>query len=401
LMSEIGSGKVAPGLIDVNYLDLAPKTVSLRPARVNKLLGLEIPADEVRAILERLGFAITEATSDRITLQIPTFRPDIEREVDLIEEVARIHGFDKISERSRLAQAVSKKRPEAIVAEKARSVLLGAGFYEVMTISFESARVLEAFAASREVLSISNPIDKERPLLRTTLLPGLLRVKKTNEDRGITDLRIYELAHTYLSQKAEGKLPIEKPHLALLQDGDFFALKGVLEGIFEALGLLEDTEIVPAEIPFLASMHSAKIFINDELIGIVGVISENLRGLFDLSSSPVVAELDFASLAEAARMGKRYRPLPRFPATRRDLAVVADDEVSWANLKAAVEEVKPAFLEEISFFDEYALGEGKKSIAFSLLFRSPEKTLTGEEVDREEERIIKHLHKKGFPLRGQ
>jgi phenylalanyl-tRNA synthetase beta chain len=371
-------------------------------------LGLEISEGEASSILERLGFATTKATSGRLTVQIPSFRPDIDREIDLIEEVARVHGFDKISDRSRLSQAVSQKRPEALVAEKARLLLLGAGFYEVMTISFESAEVLEAFGALNEALAISNAIDKERPLLRPTLLSGLLRVKKTNEDQGVARLKIFELAHTYRAQGAKGKLPIEKMHLALLedgeQDGNFFALKGVLENIFEAIDLLEDIEIIPAAVPFLSPTHSAKILVGDQAVGILGIISENLRSLFDLSSRPVVAELDFACLAEKARLGKRYRPLPRFPGVRRDLALVVDEEISWAALKAAIEEVQPAFLEEISFFDEYRspeIGEGKKSIAFSLLFRSPEKTLTNEEVDRAEESIIKHLRTKGYRLRSQ
>jgi phenylalanyl-tRNA synthetase beta chain len=401
LSAQIASGKVAPGLIDENYLDLGPKTAPLRPARLNKLLGLEIPEDEVKGILKRLGFAITKATSKRLTLQIPTFRPDIEREIDLIEEVARIHGFDKISDTSRLAQAVSKKRPLTEVTEKARAVLLGAGFYEVMTISFESPETLTPFGAQREAPVISNPIDKQRPLLRTTLLPGLLRVKKTNEDQGQADLSIFELAHTYRSQGTKDKLPIEKMHLALLQEGDFFAAKGVLESIFEALGLSGIAKIAPAKIPFLSSTHSAKICLGDEPIGVIGIISESLRDLFDLGSSPAVAELDFATLVEAAHLEKHYQPLPRFPATRRDLALVVDEEVSWASLKATIEEVQAVYLEEITFFDEYPLGEDKKSIALSLLFRSPEKTLIGEEVDREEERIVKHLQAKGFPLRGQ
>jgi len=403
LFAQIASGKVAPGSVDRNYLDLAPKSAFLRMARLSKLLGLEIPEDEVRGILKRLGFTISESVSGRIEVQVPTFRPDIEREADLIEEVARIYGFEKISDTSRLSQAVSRKIRQTRVADRVRSLLLGAGFSEVMTISFESAEVLKAFDAFKRALSISNPIDKERPFLRTTLLPGLLRVVKTNEDQGVLNLKIFELAHTYLSQGAKSKLPVEKSHLAILSDDTFLTLKGVVESIFEAMELLKYIEIAPAEIPFLSPSQSARILLSGEPLGTLGVISEEARRLFDLSRSPVVAELDFASLAGKARLEKRYRPLSRYPAVKRDLAVVVDEEVTWARLKALIVEVETPFLEEISFFDEYrspTIGEGKKSIAFTLTFRSPEKTLTGKEVDADEERIVKRLSAEGFRLRS-
>ena len=402
LIAEIAGGQILDGVIDVGQPVPAEKRIRFRSARARTALGVELSNERQRSLLEGLGCIVLSERSDELELSIPTFRPDLSREIDLIEEIARTHGYNNIPvETAMHVRAVPVQKAD-LVAAKVRDICVGLGCIEARTSSFIATDLARRFTHwAPDVNVIRNPVNREEPALRTSLIPQLLRVKKTNLNKGADEPLFFELSKIY---GRNGAQPIEKTCLTLLDDGGYASLRGTIDTLIEHLGIAGPADYVDHADPNFASGRLAKLVLNisaagktsQRLLGFLGEISPALAALYDIKTAPAAAELDFDLLVELAALGRRFQPLPRFPSVKRDLCVVVDDPIQWAALRAVAANEAGALAETIAFQSEYR-GEqvpaGKKAVAFSVVFRSPDRTLTGEEADAIMSRIAANMTK--------
>jgi phenylalanyl-tRNA synthetase beta chain len=275
----------------------------------------------------------------------------------------------------------------------AAAVLNAAAFHECVTVSFTDAKSAALIApwTGAAPIEVRNPIDAEIPGLRTSLVPSLLRVRALNQTRRNKDVRLFELAHVYLP-KAKGELPDERLMLGIVGDVDFRAMKGVVETLLARFGLAQSVASAESTLPFLA--EGIVLLLDGTMLGYAGLPTPATLERFDLKTKLALAELDFGMLARAAKPQAKFRDLPRFPEIDRDLAIVVDDSVPWAEVREVVEGQGIALLESVEFESEFrakSVGEGKKSLAFSMIFRAPDRTLTREEADAAVKTILDAL----------
>ncbi|MHC4269337.1 MAG: phenylalanine--tRNA ligase subunit beta [Planctomycetota bacterium] len=397
MILAIAGGEVAEGVIDQNYLEEKKIIVSLRMSRLNKLLGINIEENIAKDILKRLQFKINPATETGIDLSVdvPSFRGDVYREVDLIEEVARINGYDNIPVKSSMRVKLTQDNKFDIITEKVKNIMSGLGFDEVITDSIvgESHDRHGAIWSESSSLKIMNPIRQNEDLLRKAMAHNLLRVKKHNQNYGVDSTNIYELSRIYLP-KGDDQLPDEKEILCILGEEGFMALKGVIETILSNLNITHRLESTLFDFGLFSSDKSAELKLGDSVLGFIGELSKEVINDYDFRGKPCVAELDFNILIEKTNIENSYRKIPSFPIVTRDLAVITDEKVTWVDIKGCIESLKIDYLGDIEFFDVYRgkqVEKGKKSIAFKLVFRAEDKTLKSEEVDSLQEKILTNL----------
>lgn len=411
LMAELAGGTVYKGIVQDKKKELERPVVSLRLERLNGLLGTELSIEQAAAIMTRLSFEFKQE-DNQLHVEVPLRRQDITREVDLIEEVARLHGYDHIpttlpvgpTTRGSLTGFQAWQR-------KIRQVLTGAGLYEVSTYSFTNENMMYDFASLyRETkgIRLAMPMSEERSLLRVNLLPHLAETATYNKNRQNHDLAIFEMGRVFISdEESLTQLPEEKLGLAGLITGqwtsnhwaqkaepvDFYTAKGVLELLFENLGL-EEVQYQQAE--GLKGMHpgrTAEILIRGERIGFVGQIHPELQKKYDIDES-YVFQIDMEKMFANRNEMSEYKPLPKYPASTRDLAIVVNADVSAGSLKKVIVEQAGSILESVELFDVFTgekIGAGKKSLAFALVYRNPEATLTDQEVSAAHERVLQAL----------
>jgi phenylalanyl-tRNA synthetase beta chain len=396
LITQVAGGKVAKGVVDIYSKKKAKKEVTLRLSRLNKLLGIEVPDKEAVKILSNLGFQPQEK-GDCIVCTVPSWRSDVCREIDVIEEVARIYGYDKIPTEQKIKIEVVPVDTHEKLAGLIGTYLNGCGFYETITVGFVDDAVAELFTGNtaREHLGVLDVSRKSANLLRQSLLGSLLGVLKTNLNAKNTPCRIFEIADTFVPVSKPGSLPIEKTKLALVCDGDFRNLRGVIEGLIKSID--RDAQIVFRTVDMVWAEVGAEILINDKLIGAAGIASRKVREKFDFKElSPCGAEMKFEQLMALQRGAIKVKPIPRFPAIERDLSVIVDEKISWSDIIEAVNKKASGKLEEVRFVDIYrgkGIAADKKSVTLSLRFRDEDGTLTHETVDGFEAEIVKSLNK--------
>jgi phenylalanyl-tRNA synthetase beta chain len=394
LIIQVAGGKVAKGVVDVYPRKCSAKQVTLRLSRLSKLLGLEIPPERTVEILSGLGFE-PQLQRDSALCSVPSWRSDIYREVDLIEEVGRAYGYDKIPTRQKIeieatAADVRHKLTESIV-----QYLNGCGFYETVTISFVDDKVAAFFKAegSKGYLSVKDVSRKGASVLRQVLLGSLLSVYKTNLNVGNLPCRIFEFADTYVPTGKVNELPLEKNMLSLVCDSDLRDLHGVIEGLVQTIDRQARIEFDSAELPW--AEIGATVVVNGVIIGTTGIFSRAIKEHFDFKAViPCGAELEFDRLMGLRQGTVRAKSIPRYPAIVRDLSLVVDEHTPWANIAKAVEAEAPPELESIRFVGIYRgdiIPSGKKSVTFSLRFRDEDGTLTHEMVDRFQVNILHSL----------
>jgi phenylalanyl-tRNA synthetase beta chain len=390
LILELAGGELAAGVIDVGRSPGARQPVVLRLDQIKRILGIEIDAAEVRRILSALGNREQSATSERIEVTPPSWRRDLTREIDLIEEVGRIHGYDAIPEDVQVPMATSARTDADRVLAKVRRVLTSASFNESYTISVVDEALSEVFSpwTDQPALMARTPILRRADRLRRSLVPSLLAARRTNETLANPEIELFEIARAYLPRT--GELPREEQLLALTSGGDYFHVKGVLETLLAALNSVLEFEVRPARHP-LFSPRSAELWLSGSLIGYLGEVSSAGLKQFELRAASTVAELKVSALMSAARLVPKYAPLPAMPAISRDVNLVVDDSVRWIDLAKTVREHGGPLLEEMQYVETYRspqLGAGKKSLLMTLAFRTPEGTLTNEEADRLRDQIV-------------
>lgn len=415
LMQRLTGADVLAGSADVYPRPVTPWTVACRPARVRSLLGIDIEAQQIASYLRSLELDVQEqeAVADGDALQkestfvvtVPTHRPDLREEADLIEEVARMFGYDKID--ARLPQGivqVAKQSEPLPFLDKVRELLVAAGLDECITYSFVDPRSadklrLAADDERRKVIALRNPLKEEQSVMRTTLLGGLLETAARNRARRNTSVHLFEIGAVFLPESLPlQRLPKEARRVALLMTGtlpennwgrkpaeaSFYDVKGVVEGLLA--GLRVETTFATADSPTLHPGRGADVFVEGKRCGIVGEVHPDVAEAYDLAGVRLyVAELDADLLAEVTS-GVRLRStrLPRFPAVERDIAVVVSKSVSAASVEAAIKEYGGRLLEQVRLFDVYAgaqVEQGHQSLAYALTLRSDERTLTDEEAN--------------------
>ena len=392
LMVELCGARMVSGTIDVYPRPVERRVVCLRNARLEKLLGEPIAVGESRAILLRLGFEVP-GEDGCMPVGIPGFRDaDVQREADLIEEVARIYGLDRLPVTLPARErAVGRLTPPQRLRRRVEDALRDRGLFEIVGWSFTSPETIERLRLGEvPLLRLSNPLSEDQSVMRPLLLPGLLDAARRNVAYDRPGAAYFESAHVYrLSGPLDapegspgGRLPAaERHHVAALVPDDFFAAKGVLEGLLEAVRLPFAVE--PGERPFLHPGRAASVLAGDERkMGWIGELHPLVAREWGLAGGSAF-ELDADTIAELLPGPTGYVPVTTFPAVTQDLAVVVAEDVPAADVAAAVSRGAGELLDRLRVFDVYRgeqVGEGRKSIALRVEFRAPDRTLTDDEV---------------------
>jgi phenylalanyl-tRNA synthetase beta chain len=415
LMVELCGARFVPGTIDVYPEPKRPQTVRLRLARVGKLVGVDVPGEEARGILERLGFEIHEASagasagSAEWNVTVPYWREvDVYREADLIEEIARVYGLEKVpTTMPARRDAVGRLTPEQHLVRRVEDELRAHGLFEVVAWSFTSPETLAKLRLGKlPALRLANAMSEDLSVMRPLLLPGLLDAARYNAARGFGDIALFESAHVYRpgaslgevdpERSPDGSLPaMERHHLGALLTGrgvrgwrtpaapvDFFRVKGLVEAVLRAAGVEWWAE--PGERPFLHPGRSASIIagVDERKLGWIGELHPLVAREWDLDNAAAF-ELDFELLAQLAPGPAQFVPVSPFPPVIQDIAVVVPDEVPAGDVEAAIAEGGGDLLARIQLFDVYRgeqIGAGNKSLAIRLEFQAPDRTLTDDEV---------------------
>lgn len=393
LIAELAGGQVANGAIQVGEPAVSKTPIELRFERVGRILGIEISQDRIASILRSLGVEVVQGTGEKLRAVPPTFRRDLTREIDLIEEVARIHGYEQVPQERPIPMAVSATSREKRVMEKIRSVVLGSGFLEAMTFSFTDALSVARVRpwTSDEPITLVHSSRKQENKLRQSLIPSLLDALRLNEARGNEGVKLFECAPVYLPS-ARHLLPTEPMVIGLVTTEDIRVLRGVVEKVLSQAGL--STTFRPSDRVGFELGESGEYLLEGVPIAVVGVVSSQARSEIDLRSRAVAAEILLPAVIEKAVLQISVTPLPDRPAMVRDLAIVLDEPVPWAKLEQAVRAHAGPLLETLEFVDLFRgkqIEAGKKSIAFRMTFRAVDRTLTREEVDEVQQSILKAI----------
>jgi phenylalanyl-tRNA synthetase beta chain len=386
LILEVAGGTLHPGVIDVGRPRGPRAPITLRLPQIPRILGISIPAEEVRRIMVALGLELMAQADDSITVRPPSWRPDLEREIDLIEEAARIHGYEHIPEDRSIPVTTAPRGIRERVESEVRDALTGLGFNEAVTFSLVDEELGAPVAPGAEAapLRIDHSSRKREVALRQSLVPSLLAVQRHNEAHGNPDAELFEIANVYLP-RPKADLPHEPTRLALVSSRDFRGLKGVVEAVLGRLHVAEGLSARAVEVPLFAPGRAAELNLGDTHLGFLGEVDPARLQALELRGACAAAELELDVLLRLARPVAQYHPLPPFPAVVRDLSLVVDRAIPWAELAATVAEAGGRLLVGIEYLDTFQggnLAENEQSVHFGMTFRLPERTLTGDEVDR-------------------
>jgi len=403
LILETGGGELAEGVVDVWAQSYRPPKVTLRTERCRYLLGLDVDDATQVEILQRLGLS-PKLRSGKITCTIPSHRGDLSREVDLIEEVARLQGYEKIPVRRKVAHSIVPPAKLERVRRKLRFVLAAAGFSEAVTYTFidEDEAALFGFRAP---LRVDEKVRRTNGALRPTVLLSLLRACKTNQDVGNDEVNLYELSAVFppKGEAPSEKLPDEHVELGAVTHRGLALLRGTIEAILDRLAPAAKLTVEPAAVPGLADGAAARVRIDDREAGVVGEVDHVVLDYYGLSRPYAAAAVNFDALLACAGATRSYQPLPRFPAIRRDLSLVVDEGVTWQQLAEVIQSTGERALERVEYAGTYRgqqVSPDKKSVTVSLSYRLPEETLRHEQVDQMVSEVLTALQQRlGAQLR--
>lgn len=424
LIAAVSGGTVRPGIVDVWEQKTEPIMLDFRIPRFNAMMGAEIDRDYIISTLTRLGCAVTvadEAESvaascaegELLHVLAPTFRPDLEREIDLYEEVLRLYGMDRIEPTlPGGAGRIGKRTVAEQKIQKINDTLRAAGLNETVTYSFAEPGDLDKLRMDKEGLGMPvellNPLNAEQSIMRQSIIPGLLHSLAYNQNHGVKNVQLYETGRVFFA--AEGKKkPKEKERVAAVLAGamgdpawnntpaafDFFDGKGIIESLLHELATpkVRFKALSAEEAPHLQPGRAAQVLSGGTVLGWVGEIHPLAADAFEATAPVVAFELDLDALVKTSQPARDYVDVPLFPAVTMDIALVVDEDVTNEKLMQVMRSAGGKLLLSIQLFDVYRdeerLGAGKKSMAYALEYRSPDKTLTAEEVNKQHERLIK------------
>lgn len=403
LIEELGCGTVLNGMLDYYPQKEEVQKVTVNPVRINKLLGVNVPMDQFINILESLEFKCNLVSSEVLELEVPTFRLDITEDADILEEIARIYGYNNIPSASLEGNATAGvKTDKQKFIDNVKSNSIACGLNEILTYSFVSPRGVDKINLpdndeKRNFVKIMNPLGEETSVMRTTLIPNMLDVISTNISHKVEEVSAFECGNTFIPQEG---LPIETKKYCVGMYGkevDFFVLKGVIESVLNNVGL-KGYEIEPetTNLTFHPG-RCAKIVYNNIYIGTFGELHPDVIENYNLGQRVYVAEINIDTVFENLNLTKSYNPLPKYPSTSRDIALIVKDEVFVKQIEDIIKANGEDLVESYKLFDVYKgaqIEEGHKSIAYSITYRSKDKTLTDEDVAKVHEKILSELSEK-------
>jgi phenylalanyl-tRNA synthetase beta chain len=387
LIAELAGGQVLAGGVEAGSAGPGPKKLTLRLASLKRLLGVEFSPEQVVAALTRLRLSPVLA-GGQVEVTVPSYRLDLNIEVDLVEEVARVIGYDKVPVRDEISIRVTPSDPRAAAVRQVRDVLVAGGYYEAVTVGFVSdmlaADFVPADADKTNPLPRAMPVTrKENASLRPSILPGLIESVRRNEFAGVADARLFEIGSTFY-HSAEGKV-VETQKLGLVGSTDVREVRGVVETILAKLDANKAIGVVPDHRPGYARGAGGRVEWAGKTVGFVGRLDKAVADKLGLRERPCVAELDMSALLAGVEPVPQLKPLPQFPAAERDLSLVVADQVRYEAIESLVKQVGPANLESLAFVTTYRgkpLEKGTKSVTLRFTFRSPSGTLTSEQVEQ-------------------
>jgi phenylalanyl-tRNA synthetase beta chain len=413
LIQELTGGKVVEGVVDVYPTPIKPSPIRLSVRKIHQVLGTEVSAEQVGNYLEDLELEVQGEDEDVLVVTPPSFRGDLEREIDLIEEVARLDGYERIPITIPKGPPSSEERSKEFIAErKVIDTLINHGYHEVVTYSFTSPASWDTIGLPpddprRKHLRILNPLTEDFSVMRTTLIPGLLETAQYNISRKNSNLKFFELKKVFIPQERE-RLPEEIKFLVGLAMGfdrdphwafsprpvDFYDIKGCVEDFLDALQIKRAKFNKAEDIPYLHPGKASKVVLDQEVLGVIGEVHPQVLGHYEIHGKAYLFEMDFSKMVKWAGEERRFQSLPKFPVVYRDLSVVVDRALEAEKVMEAIRAFQQPFVEEITLFDIYQglpIPEGKKGISYRIRYQANDRTLTDEEVNQYHEKILTRL----------
>ncbi|MBA7534268.1 Phenylalanine--tRNA ligase beta subunit [subsurface metagenome] len=409
LINKIAMGKISSGKIDTNKKLYQPNKINLRIKRVNKILGQLLDEDESKTknkiikILDKLEFKVVEDKGECVEVIPPSFRGDVEREIDIIEEIARIYGYDKIKPtlfNTTIAQEGKNFRLK--VLDQVREILINCGLNEVITYSFVSPEIFDKIRIPRghklrNAIKIKDPLTRDHSLIRTSLISSLLEVIKWNTNRQAELVKIFEVGKIYLPYPDKpNSLPNEKLIIAgaINKTGrgdiwgkslslDVFDIKGIIETVFQGLKV-ENWEVVPGNHPAFHPLRNGKIIMGGKEVGIFGEIHPEVINNYRIPGKVNLFEIDFENLFPNVPSDIKYCILPKYPLVQRDLALIVKEEILSTDIIKTIKSIDEKLIKKVTLFDIFKgkqIGGGYKSLAYSVVFQAEDRTLTDQEVE--------------------
>lgn len=418
LISEIAGGKNVDGIIDVFPNKIEGKEINFRYNRLNEILGYFIPVETVDNILLSLGFNIKQKNENDIKLISPTFRPDIEREIDVIEEIARIYGYDKIPAVEKISVTLGERKDDSDFLDLIRNVLTGFGLYEIMCVPLIDLKTAEENGIP---VPLMNPLSTDMSHLRTSLIPGVLQTILRNIHSGVKSISVFEIGHVYekKSDTINSFSDFEETEVLLIalsgftnevswyekeRKFDFYDLKGIINSLLTKLSLEEKIEHSYSDSGNKIYDFGFSILNSEKQIGIGGKVSKNDLKKYDLEQDVFIFEIKIEELKQIQQKEKKFKELLRFPKVIRDAAFILDEQILFGEIQNFVRKLKLNFLKNVEIFDIFKseqVGFNKKSLALRFEFFDEAKTLTEDEIEKEFSKIINDIKKQfNAELRG-
>lgn len=417
LIQELAGGEIVPGWIDQYPLPLTLHPIPLNTEKTSRFLGVEVTPEKAVEISLRLGLRAAIKEKGWVEITPPSFRRDLTRPVDLMEEMARLIGYDHIPVTIPDLSSKTEKEPRSFsIRRRIKEILCGLGFDEIITYSFIAEKASHPFlkagsSADDSLIRISNPISEDQSVMRISLIPGLLNIMSKNWAQRNLNLRHFELGKVFCTSPDSKPLPQEAHHLTVLWTGrrhfsshyykpdpaDFYDLKGVLEDLLEALGIKKCTVLSASPPAYFSPGNYVQIYVQGDRVGEMGEISPPVQSLFDLKEPVQLFDLDLDRLIPLVPQVPVFKPWPRFPEITRDMALILDERILWKAIQDEILSLQEPLIQEIELFDLYSgkpIPEGKKNMGVRIHYRSPEKTLSDEGVNQIHERLLKQVLEK-------
>jgi phenylalanyl-tRNA synthetase beta chain len=414
LTNQITSGNILTGVIDQSSENISnTQEIKLNFDKVKKIMGIKIAQsdqesrNEISELLKRLEFNITYQDNSSIKAIPPTFRGDIQRDVDIIEEIAKIYGYDKIPStlfKSTVVQKGISERQK--IVDKISNILVGCGLHQTINYSMITPIYFDWMNLPnshplRETVRLLNPLIQDQTVMRTTLIPGILKSIQWNINHKVEEIKIFEIGKVFMQQKnrQNSKLPLEKLKVAggiskigrgdiwgKAEKWDIFYLKGILETVFDNIGLQnKNISYIHGNFPAFDTERNGLIEVNNQEVGIFGKISQNISNIMDIPEDIFLFELDLSLLYSHTDQKITFKPLPRYPTINRDIAIIVAEQISVDQINKTILEVNSQIIKKVELFDIFRgkqIEKGYKSVAFSIIFQAEDRTLTDEEVDK-------------------
>ncbi len=423
MIAEMSGGVVTRGVVDKDFTSNEPVLINIRQNKINNVLGIEISGDQTKKIFTGLGFSCEEDRNDSLKVTVPLRRSDIKIEEDLIEEIVRIYGYDKIPLTLPKCQMVENgETVEERVFRETKNYLTAVGFYESVTNSFINKAGLYRLNLDEDdslmkAIPVKNPISEEQGVMRTTLIPGLMRVAQHNFSHRELNQLFYEIGKIYMPETLPvSEAPEEKNMLALIATGvlpeanwaveslpvDFFLIKGILERLFSLLRI-KNVSFNLSQKSYTHPTRSAIVSIGNEEIGMIGQLHPTVAASWDIEQPIYFSEIDFDLIVSKTMIVPKVNRLPRYPSSRRDIAIVVSREIPAEKIEKTIYVAGGNVVQQVVLFDLYEgeqVPEGKRSMAYSIVFRSDKATLTDAEINLAQDNIKNELFQLGAVLRG-